>query len=75
MPSGIRSVEGSFSRGDPVDLLDEEGQLFARGLVAYDDVELRRISGRQSSHIAALLGYRGRDEIIHRDDLVLTDTP
>jgi len=71
LPSGIRGVEGAFTRGDPVDLVDVAGQVFARGLCAYEDSELKRIAGRKSSEIEGLLGYRYIDEAIHRDDLAV----
>ncbi|HZH14659.1 MAG TPA: glutamate 5-kinase [Archangium sp.] len=71
LPSGIRSVEGDFGRGDPVDLSDEQGQVFARGLSAYEDGELRRIAGLKSTDIESVLGYRYLDEAVHRDDLAV----
>ncbi|PTL83637.1 glutamate 5-kinase [Vitiosangium sp. GDMCC 1.1324] len=71
LPSGIRSVEGDFGRGDPVDLVDEQGQVFARGLSSYDDGELRRIAGLKSTDIESVLGYRYLDEAVHRDDLAV----
>jgi glutamate 5-kinase len=71
LPSGIRVVEGDFDRGDPVDLVDEQGQVFARGLSAYEDSELRRIAGRKSAEIESILGYRYLDEAVHRDDLAV----
>ncbi|WNG14851.1 glutamate 5-kinase [Cystobacter fuscus] len=71
LPSGIRSVEGDFGRGDPVDLVDAQGEVFARGLSAYDDGELRRIAGLKSSNIESVLGYRYLDEAVHRDDLAV----
>jgi glutamate 5-kinase len=71
LPSGIRSVEGDFGRGDPVDLVDEQGRTFARGLSAYEDGELRRIAGLKSADIEAVLGYRYLDEAVHRDDLAV----
>jgi glutamate 5-kinase len=71
LPSGIRAVEGDFGRGDPVDLVAPQGEVFARGLSAYDDGELRRIAGRKSADIEALLGYRYLDEAVHRDDLAV----
>jgi glutamate 5-kinase len=54
-----------------VDIADAGGVVIARGLVAYSSLDLGRIMGRQSREIEALLGYRGRAEIVHRDDLVL----
>jgi glutamate 5-kinase len=71
LPAGIRSIEGSFERGDAVRVVDLEGKVLARGLVAYSSADAARIAGHKSGEIEALLGYRGRDEMIHRDDLVV----
>jgi glutamate 5-kinase len=71
LPSGIRAVRGSFKSGDPVDLVDAEGTTFARGLASYPANELERIAGKKTSAIESILGYRGTDEAVHRDDLVL----
>ncbi|QDE88629.1 glutamate 5-kinase [Myxococcus xanthus] len=71
LPSGVRGVEGDFGRGDPVDLVDAEGTVFARGLAAYDANELRRIAGHRTADIEAVLGYRYLDEAVHRDDLAV----
>ncbi|MCK8785659.1 glutamate 5-kinase [Roseomonas sp. NAR14] len=71
LPAGVRAVEGSFGRGDPVSVRDPEGVELARGLSAYDSESARQIAGRRSEEIEAILGWRGRDEIVHRDDLVL----
>jgi glutamate 5-kinase len=71
LPSGVRGVEGDFGRGDPVDLVDAAGVVFARGLAAYDANELRRIAGRHTADIEAVLGYRYLDEAVHRDDLAV----
>jgi glutamate 5-kinase len=71
LPSGIREVEGTFSQGDPVDLATPEGGVFARGLAAYGSDELKRLAGKKSSQIEGLLGYRGLDEAVHRDDLAV----
>ena len=73
LPAGVRSVSGAFSRGDPVSVTDEAGRELARGLCAYDAADAARIAGHRSAEIEALLGWRGRDEIIHRDDLVLLE--
>ena len=56
---------------DPVSLRDAEGRELARGLSAYDADSARRIAGRRSDEIEAILGWRGRDEMVHRDDLVV----
>ena len=74
LPAGVTSVEGQFERGDAVRVLAPDGRELARGLIAYAADEARLIVGRKSQDIADVLGYRGRDEIIHRDDLVLIDT-
>lgn len=74
LPSGICGIEGSFERGDAVRICDAGGAEFAKGVVGYSQAELVRIIGRQCSEIEAILGYKYRDEIICRDDLVLTLT-
>ncbi len=71
LPVGVVAVEGRFGRGDAVTVRNREGRDLARGLVAYDSEEARRIQGRHSEEIGELLGYRGREEMIHRDNLVL----
>jgi glutamate 5-kinase len=71
LPAGVRAVDGAFHRGDPVAVLDESGHELGRGLSAYDSEAARQIAGRRSDEIEAILGWRGRDEIVHRDDLVL----
>jgi glutamate 5-kinase len=71
LPAGVRRIDGRFARGDAVRIVTEDGVEIARGLVAYDAADTRRIAGRKSSEIAAILGFAGRDEIVHRDDLVL----
>ena len=71
LPSGVVAVEGDFAAGDIVALLDGDGREFARGLVNYDAGELRRLRGAQTREIEERLGYRGFDEVIHRDNLVL----
>jgi glutamate 5-kinase len=71
LPAGVARVEGRFDRGDAVIVRDPAGAEFARGLTAYSSDDARRLCGRRSQELEAILGYRGRDEIIHRDDLVL----
>ena len=71
LPAGVRRVEGGFERGDPVEVRDLAGQVLARGLSAYSADDMTRIAGHRSDEIEALLGWRGRDEAIHRDDLVV----
>jgi glutamate 5-kinase len=71
LPAGVRAIAGEFERGDPVLVQGPDGQALARGLSAYASTDARRIAGHRSEEIEAILGWRGRDEIIHRDDLVL----
>lgn len=71
LPAGVTAVEGKFERGDSVTLLTPEGKEIARGLAAYSASDASRIIGFQSGEIEGRLGYRGREELIHRDDLVL----
>ena len=71
LPAGVVAVEGAFERGDAVLVRDPAGHPVAKGLSAYDAADARALAGRRTEEIAAILGYRGRDELIHRDDLVL----
>jgi glutamate 5-kinase len=71
LPIGIRQIDGRFERGDPVAVMDQHGHEIARGLVAYNAADAERIAGKRSLEIEAILGYCGRDEMIHRDDLTL----
>ena len=72
LPAGVTKVGGRFDRGDPVVVRGPDGAEVARGLCAYSNGDAERIRGRRSSDLEELLGFRGRDEMIHRDDLVLT---
>jgi glutamate 5-kinase len=71
LPAGLTGVEGQFSAGDPVDLLDEGGHAVARGLVNFDAAELPRLLGRSTRELAAELGPAYEREVVHRDDLVV----
>ena len=71
LPAGITAVDGIFTAGDPVDLVDDTGRPVARGLVNYDAVELPNLLGRSTSELAAKLGPAYEREVVHRDDLVL----
>jgi glutamate 5-kinase len=71
LPSGLLEVEGEFRAGEVVALAEAGGGEFARGLVNYDAGELRRIRGAKTRDIEGTLGYKGLDEVIHRDNLVL----
>ena len=72
LPAGVRKVEGAFARGDAVSVVTESGLEVARGLVTYDVLDAQRIAGKKTSEIEKALGYRGRDEMVHRDDMVIT---
>ena len=73
LPVGIVGVDGEFERGDAVTVSNGDGRDIARGLAAYSSADTRKIQGRRSEAIEEVLGYRGRDEVIHRDNLVLLD--
>ncbi|MDE1922932.1 MAG: glutamate 5-kinase [Gammaproteobacteria bacterium] len=75
LPAGITRATGRFERGDTVSIVGPDGVEVARGICAYSDADAARIAGRRSADIEKVLGYRGRDEIIHRDDLVLLRNP
>lgn len=73
LPAGVKAVQGRFERGDPVKVVDLKGRQLAVGLSGYGSDAAREIAGHKTGEIVQRLGYRGRDEIIHRDDLVLLD--
>ena len=73
LPAGVTAANGDFRRGDLVVVLDPGRREIARGLSAYSRDDARLILGRKSGEIERLLGYRGREEMIHRDDLVLAE--
>jgi len=73
LPVGVTAVEGAFRRGDMVACLDPDGREVARGLVNYDAASARQIAGQPSHAIERILGYLAESEVIHRDNLVLTD--
>lgn len=71
LPTGVRAVTGSFSRGEMVVISDEHGKVIGRGLVNYGIEDAQKIIGQPSSRIEALLGFVGEEELVHRDNLVL----
>ncbi|HQT79608.1 MAG TPA: glutamate 5-kinase [Rhodopila sp.] len=71
LPAGVRAVEGTFERGDAVTIVGPDGTVLGRGLSAYASTDAERIAGHRSDQIETILGWRGRDEMIHRDDLIL----
>jgi glutamate 5-kinase len=71
LPAGVIKVEGAFQRGDAVVVRGPDGAEVGRGLIAYDAADAEQIKGRTSADVMLILGYTGRTEIIHRDDLAL----
>ena len=71
LPVGVKAVAGQFQRGEMVACVDENGNEVARGLINYGASEVARIIGKPSHQIAALLGYQGEPELLHRDNMVL----
>jgi glutamate 5-kinase len=71
LPAGVVGVDGGFARGDAVIIRGPNGTEIGRGLCAYDVEDAQKIRGRSSADIASILGFSGRAEMIHRDDLVV----
>ena len=71
LPAGVVAVDGAFERGDCVAVKDSNGREVARGLIAYGADDARKIARVKSGEIEAILGYRGRAEMIHRDDMAI----
>ena len=75
LPAGVTRTLGRFDRGDTVSVVAPDGSEVARGIIAYSDGDAARILGRKSTEIESILGFRGRDEMIHRDNLVVLRAP
>jgi glutamate 5-kinase len=73
LPAGVTAIDGRFERGDTVSIRAANGVEIARGLVTWSDDDARRVLGRKSADIEALFGFRGRTELVHRDDLVMLE--
>ncbi|ATQ66841.1 glutamate 5-kinase [Methylosinus trichosporium OB3b] len=71
LPAGVTAIEGGFSRGECVVIRNAAGGEIGRGLVTYDATDALRLIGRSSREIEGLLGFKGPDEVIHRDDMAL----
>jgi glutamate 5-kinase len=71
LPVGVVRIEGGFARGDAVIIRGPDGAEVGRGLCAYDADDAQKIKGRASADIASILGFAGRTEMVHRDDLVV----
>lgn len=77
LASGITSVEGDFKKGDSVEIFFKENKitkLVAKGITRYNSNDLKKIIGKKSSEISSVLGYEGKREVVHRDELVVTTT-
>ena len=70
LPTGVIDIKGKFSRGDIITILATNNNKIGIGVSAYDVSEAKKIMGKNSRDISKILGYEGRDEIIHKDDLV-----
>jgi len=71
LPVGVVRIDGAFERGDAVIIRGPDGGEIGRGLCAYDATDAQKIRGRSSADIASILGYSGRAEMIHRDNLIV----
>ena len=71
LPAGVSTVDGTFHRGDAVTIRNAMGRELGRGLIAYSNADAQRIIGKKSNEIAGILGFEGRAELIHRDDMAL----
>ncbi|HFB2047989.1 MAG: glutamate 5-kinase [Hyphomicrobiaceae bacterium] len=71
LPAGVKRIEGCFDRGDVVVIKSIAGVELGRGLIAYSNIDAKRILGKKSTEIVGILGYNGRSELIHRDDMAL----
>ena len=71
LPAGVIRAIGHFDRGDAVTLISESGEKVGAGICAYSSADIDRIKGHKTSEIVSILGYVGREEVVHRKDLVL----
>lgn len=71
LPAGVTKIDGAFHRGDALSIYNQQGQEIAKGLSAYHADDARLIMGRKSEDIEVILGFQGRQSLVHRDDLVL----
>ena len=74
LPAGVISVTGQFDRGDLIEVENNAGVVIGHGLSSYSSDDAMLICGHKSNEIETVLGYRGRDEMIHADNLVISDT-
>ena len=74
LPIGVSEASGRFKKGDVVGLCDSDGSEFARGLINYGSADVQKIKGLKTKEIAAVLGHCPYDEIVHRDNMVVTQS-
>lgn len=72
LPVGVINIEGNFKRGDAIEIRGHDGKVLGLGLSAYDADDALKIAGKRSEEIADILGYKGRDALIHRNDMMLS---
>ena len=68
--SGVKKINGSFEKGDHIIIVDQNNIECGRGLVSFSSFEIEKIKGSHSREIKNILGYSGREEVVHKDDLV-----
>lgn len=73
LPAGVTEISGNFHRGDTVSISDRKGYEIAKGLVAYTSEDAKKIIGVKSHEIENVLGYDGREELVHRSDMVMSE--
>ena len=71
MAAGIKQVNGNFSKGDHIKILDKNMKEYARGLSSFTSDEIFKIKGYHSNKIKDLLGYVSKSEVVHKDDMVI----
>ena len=71
LAAGVKKVNGKFSKGDHIKILDKNMKEYARGLSSFTSEEISKIQGQHSNKISELLGYISKSEVIHKDDMVL----
>jgi glutamate 5-kinase len=74
LPAGVTHSSGDFNRGDIIAIKNEAGEIIAHGLSSYDQTDTIQIIGKQSSEIKSILGHTGRNELVHRDNMALTNS-
>ncbi len=71
LSAGVKGMEGNFQRGDTLLIMDESGKIIGKGIVAYDREDAQKIIGKNSAEFENILGFKGRNVLIHRDDMAL----